>query len=129
MATLVHFRRATTHDALACRFGVNRSTATWAIGEVRPLIAERGCTVYPGVRLRTLVGVNHPLHVSGRTGIIDGTEIRVRRPAAGTFGSGAGGARGRAAPSLAARSRRRSARCQRPTRSRSTTPPSSSCCS
>jgi hypothetical protein len=39
---------------LACWFGVVRSTITRAIGEVRPLLAQRGCTVAPDVRLRTL---------------------------------------------------------------------------
>ncbi|MFF0561826.1 transposase family protein [Streptomyces sp. NPDC004266] len=37
----------------------------------------------PGVRLRTLTEVIDHLGASGQTGIIDGTEIRVRRPAAG----------------------------------------------
>ncbi|MGZ2359941.1 transposase family protein [Streptomyces sp. 372A] len=49
LATLVHLRHATTHDVLACWFGVGRSTITRAIGEVRPLLAERGCTVAPDV--------------------------------------------------------------------------------
>ncbi|MEV5177257.1 transposase family protein [Streptomyces flaveolus] len=53
-ATLVHLRHATTHDVLACWFGVDRSTITRAIGEVRPQLAERGCTISPAVRLRTL---------------------------------------------------------------------------
>ncbi|MCG3040031.1 transposase [Streptomyces sp. S1A] len=83
LATLVHLRHATTHDVLACWFGVDRSTITRAVGEVRPLLAERGCTIAPGVRLRTLAEVIDHLGASGRTGIIDGTEIRVRRPAAG----------------------------------------------
>ncbi|MFF7146203.1 transposase family protein [Streptomyces sp. SID2888] len=83
LATLVYLRHATTHDVLACWFGVDRSTITRAIGEVRPLLAERGCTVSPGVRLRTLAEVIDHLGASGKTGIIDGTEIRVRRPAAG----------------------------------------------
>ncbi|SEQ96226.1 Helix-turn-helix of DDE superfamily endonuclease [Streptomyces radiopugnans] len=83
LATLVHLRHATTHDVPACWFGVDRSTITRAVGEVRPLLAERGCTIAPGVRLRTLAEVIDRLGVSGRTGIIDGTEIRVRRPAAG----------------------------------------------
>ncbi|MBB5931856.1 transposase family protein [Streptomyces echinatus] len=43
-----------THDELACWFGVDRSTITRAISEVRPLLAERGCSVSPGVRLQTL---------------------------------------------------------------------------
>ncbi|MFE1754987.1 hypothetical protein ACFW88_31355 [Streptomyces anandii] len=39
---------------LALWFGVDRSTITRAIGEVRPLLAQRGCTVAPDVRLRVL---------------------------------------------------------------------------
>ncbi|MCX4444931.1 transposase family protein [Streptomyces sp. NPDC087866] len=70
-ATLVHLRHATTHDVLACWFGVDRSTITRASGELRPLLAERGCTVAPDIRLRTLAEA------------IDGIEVRVRRPAAG----------------------------------------------
>ncbi|MFD6478919.1 transposase family protein [Streptomyces anulatus] len=83
LATLVHLRHGATHDVLACWFGVDRSTITRAIGEMRPLLAERGCTISPGVRLRTLAEVIDHLGTSGQTGIIDGTEIRVRRPAAG----------------------------------------------
>lgn len=83
LATLVHLRHGVTHDVLACWFGVDRSTITRAIGEVRPLLAMRGCTVAPDVRLRTLAEVIDHLGASGQTGIIDGTGIRVRRPAAG----------------------------------------------
>ncbi|MET8898345.1 transposase family protein [Streptomyces albogriseolus] len=83
LATLVHLRHAVTHDVLACWFEVDRSTITRAIGEVRPLLVERGCTVSSGVRLRTLAEVIDHLGSSGKSGIIDGTEIRVRRPAAG----------------------------------------------
>lgn len=83
LATLVHLRHGVTHDVLACWFGVDRSTVTRAIGEVRPLLAERGCTISPDVRLRTLAEVIGHLGETGRTGIIDGTEIRVRRPAVG----------------------------------------------
>ncbi|AJF69412.1 transposase [Streptomyces vietnamensis] len=83
LATLVHLRHGATHDMLACWFGVDRSTITRTIGEVRPLLAERGCTVANGIRLRTLAEVIDHLGASGQTGIIDGTEIRVRRPAAG----------------------------------------------
>ncbi|WP_202541615.1 transposase family protein, partial [Streptomyces sp. SID3915] len=70
-----------THDVLACWFGVGRSTVTRAICEVRHLLAERGCTISPDVRLRTLAEVIGHLGETGKTGIIDGTEIRVRRPA------------------------------------------------
>ncbi|MFF4410662.1 transposase family protein [Streptomyces sp. NPDC001404] len=83
LATLVHLRHGTTHDVLACWFSVDRSTITRAIGEVRPLLAERGCTIAPGLRLRTLTDVLEYLGASGRTAILDATEIRVRRPAAG----------------------------------------------
>jgi hypothetical protein len=41
LATLAHFRYAATHDALACWFGLDRSTITHAISEVRPLLAEQ----------------------------------------------------------------------------------------
>ncbi|MFJ8784618.1 transposase family protein [Streptomyces sp. NPDC102476] len=83
LATLVHLRHGATHDVLACWFGVDRSTITRAIGEVRPLLAERGCIVAPGLRLRTLAEVIDHLGSDGQTGIIDGTKVRGRRPAAG----------------------------------------------
>ncbi len=82
LATLVHLRHGVTHDVLACWFGVSRSTITRAVGEVRPLLAERGCTVEGGVRLRTLADVVAHLGASGRVGLLDATEVRVRRPAA-----------------------------------------------
>ncbi|MCX5058991.1 transposase family protein [Streptomyces sp. NBC_00452] len=60
LATLVHLRHGVTHDMLACWFGADRSTITRAVNEVRPLLAERGCTVTPDVRLRSLAEViNH----------------------------------------------------------------------
>ncbi|MEU2310184.1 transposase family protein [Streptomyces misionensis] len=39
LATLVHLVHATTHDVLTCWFGVDRSTITRAITEVRPSLA------------------------------------------------------------------------------------------
>ncbi|MFV0131843.1 helix-turn-helix domain-containing protein [Streptomyces sp. HMX87] len=83
LATLVSLRHGVTHDAPACWFGADRSTITRAINEVRPLLAERGCTVSSDVRLRTLAESVDHLGSSGAIGIIDGTGIRVRRPAAG----------------------------------------------
>ncbi|WP_210189289.1 helix-turn-helix domain-containing protein [Saccharomonospora piscinae] len=56
-ATLVHLRHATTHDVLAAWFEVDRSTITRAIGEIRPLWAERGCRIGQGQRLSTLAEV------------------------------------------------------------------------
>jgi hypothetical protein len=80
LATLVHLRHGVTHDVLACWFGVSRSTITRAVGEVRPLLAERGCTVEGGIRLRTLADVVAHLGASGQLGLLDATEVRVRRP-------------------------------------------------
>nr|WP_245770286.1 transposase family protein [Streptomyces radiopugnans] len=79
----MHLRHATTHDVPACWFEVDRFTITRAVGEVRPLLAERGCTIAPGVRLRTLAEVIDHLGASGKSGIIDGTEVPVHRPAVG----------------------------------------------
>ncbi|MCF1646472.1 helix-turn-helix domain-containing protein [Streptomyces indiaensis] len=56
LATLVNLRHGTAHDVLACWFGVNRSTITRAIGEVRPLLAQRGHRRAPG----TAYQVNDP---------------------------------------------------------------------
>ena len=53
-----------------------------AVGEVRPLLAERGCTVAGGLRLRTLADVVAYPGARGRLGLLDATEVRVRRPAA-----------------------------------------------
>ncbi|MFJ9729514.1 transposase family protein [Streptomyces sp. NPDC101209] len=47
LATLVHLQDGATHDLLACWFDVDRFTMTRATGEVRALLAERGCTVSP----------------------------------------------------------------------------------
>jgi hypothetical protein len=82
LATLVHLRHGVTHDVLACWFGVSRSTITRAVGEVRPLPAERGCTVEGGLRLRTLADVVAHLGTTRQLGLLDATEVRVRRPAA-----------------------------------------------
>ncbi|MWA16176.1 transposase [Streptomyces sp. BA2] len=86
LATLVHLRHGVTHDVLACWFGVDRSTITRAISEIRPLLAQRGCAVGQDVRLRTLADVVDHLGSSGQSAIIDATEIRVRRPSQGTNG-------------------------------------------
>jgi hypothetical protein len=86
LATLVHLRHGVTHDVLACWFGVSRSTITRAVGEVRPLLAERGCTVEDGIRLHTLADVVPHLGARGQLGQLGATEVRVRRPAAGRAG-------------------------------------------
>jgi hypothetical protein len=52
---------------------------------VDELPARRGCTIVPGIRLHTLAEVTEHLGAGGGTGIIDGTEIRVRRTTASAF--------------------------------------------
>ncbi|WP_432089556.1 transposase family protein [Streptomyces sp. bgisy095] len=46
-------------------------------------VTRPGLPLGPGVRLRTPAEVVDHLGASGQTGIVDGTEIHVRRPAAG----------------------------------------------
>ncbi|MFD3586839.1 transposase family protein [Streptomyces sp. NPDC058683] len=48
LATLVSLRHGTTHNVLACWFGVDRSTITRAIGEVRPPVRAAGMHHRPG---------------------------------------------------------------------------------
>ncbi len=69
-------------------FGVDRSTVTRAIGEVRRLLAERGSAVpdWPGLRLRTLEDVFAYAQAEGVELRLDATEIQVRRPAASRGG-------------------------------------------
>ncbi len=59
VATLIHLRHDLPHSVLGLLFGVDRSTITPAIAELRMLLAERGCAVpdSPGLRLRTLTDV------------------------------------------------------------------------
>ncbi len=47
---------------------------------------ERGCTVEGGLQLHTLADVVAHLGASGQLGLLDATEVRVRRPAAGRAG-------------------------------------------
>jgi hypothetical protein len=67
-------------------FGVDRSTITRAIGQIRPLLAGRGCAVPSGVRLHTLADVFAYAAAEKVTLRLDATEIRVRRPRAGRGG-------------------------------------------
>lgn len=85
LATLVHLRHGLTHDVVAAWFGVHRSTITRSVAEVRPLLAERGCQVNDGVRLRTIADVVAYLGHHPRA-LMDATEVRVRRPVEGRAG-------------------------------------------
>jgi hypothetical protein len=84
LATLIHLRLQLPHQALAVLFGVDRSTITRAIHEVRPLLAKRGFAVpgQPGLRLQTLADVFAYAQACGVELRLDGTEIQVRRPQA-----------------------------------------------
>ncbi|MET9563416.1 transposase family protein, partial [Streptomyces tauricus] len=59
VATLIQLRHDLPHAMLGLLLGVDPSTITCAITEVRMLLAERGCAVpdRPGLRLRTLTDV------------------------------------------------------------------------
>jgi hypothetical protein len=76
------------HAAVAVFYGVDRSTITRAVHEIRPLLAMRGFAVpgKPELRLRTLADVFAYAAAEGVTLRIDGTEVQVRRPKAGKPG-------------------------------------------
>jgi hypothetical protein len=84
VVTLVVLRFQLPHAALAVLYGVDRSTVTRAVREVRPLLAARGFAVPggPGLRLHTLADVFAYASAAGVELRIDGTEVQVRRPAA-----------------------------------------------
>jgi hypothetical protein len=88
IVTLVVLRFQLPHAALAVFYGVDRSTITRAVGEVRPLLAARGFAVpgCPDLRLRTLADVFAYAAARGVTLRMDGTEVRVRRPRASRVG-------------------------------------------
>lgn len=74
--------------AFAELYGLERSTITRAIGEIRPLLARRGYAApdRPGIRLRTLADVFAYAQAEGVRLRIDGTETQVRRPQTGRPG-------------------------------------------
>jgi hypothetical protein len=88
IVTLVVLRLQLPHAVLAALYGVDRSTVTRAVGEVRPLLAARGFAVpgERGVRLRTLADVFAYASARGVELRLDGTEVQVRRPRAGKPG-------------------------------------------
>lgn len=84
LVTLVILRWQLSHRVLALLFGVDRSTVSRAVAEVRPLLAGRGFAVpdRPGIRLKTLADVFAYAEAEGITVRIDGTGVQVRRPKA-----------------------------------------------
>ncbi len=88
LAALVHLRWGLPHAALAELYGVDRSTVSGAIREVRPLLTARGFAIpdRPGTLLRTLEDLFAYADAEGVELRIDGTEVQVRRPRAGRPG-------------------------------------------
>jgi hypothetical protein len=82
LCTLAWLRLALPHQALAVLYGVERSTVSNAVRQVRPLLANRGFATPAGVRLHTLADVLAYAAAEGLTVRLDGTEIQVRRPQA-----------------------------------------------
>jgi hypothetical protein len=70
------------HEALALLYGVDRSTVSGAVRQIRPLLANRGFATPTGQRLHTLADVLAYAAAEGLTVRLDGTEIQVRRPKA-----------------------------------------------
>ncbi|SHN34525.1 transposase family protein [Streptomyces yunnanensis] len=84
IVTLVILRFQLPHAALAVFYGVDRSTITRAVHEIRPLLAARGFAVPggAGLRLRSLADVFAYAAATGVELRIDGTETQIRRPRA-----------------------------------------------
>jgi hypothetical protein len=82
LVTLAVLRLQIPHAALAVMFGVDRSTVTRAVHEIRPLLAGRGYATAQGQRLSTLADVFAYAAAHQITLRIDGSEIQVRRPPA-----------------------------------------------
>jgi hypothetical protein len=82
LLTLAWLRLALPHQALGLLYGVDRSTVSNAIRQIRPLLANRGFATPSGQRLHTLADVLAYAAAEGVTVRLDGTEIQVRRPQA-----------------------------------------------
>ncbi|WP_199788158.1 transposase family protein [Streptomyces sp. MspMP-M5] len=84
LATLICLRHQLPHAALTELYGVDRSTVSAAVREIRPLLAARGFAVpdRPGIRIRTLEDLFAYAAAENIELRIDGTETQVRRPQA-----------------------------------------------
>jgi hypothetical protein len=82
LLTLAWLRLALPHEALGLLYGVDRSTVSAAIRQIRPLLANRGFATPSGQRLHTLADVLAYAAAEGVIIRLDGTEIQVRRPQA-----------------------------------------------
>ncbi|MGW4519330.1 transposase family protein, partial [Streptomyces sp. NPDC004393] len=88
LVTLVKLRHDLPDAALAELYGVDRSTISGAVRQIRPLLAARGFAVpdRPRVRLRTVADVFAYAEAEGVELHVDGTDVQVRRPKAGRPG-------------------------------------------
>jgi hypothetical protein len=86
LVTLAVLRLAVPPAALAVMLGVDRSTVTRAVTEVRSLLVGRRLCHPVGPRLHTLADVFAYAAARGVKLRIDGSEIQVRRPRAGRPG-------------------------------------------
>jgi hypothetical protein len=86
LVTLTVLRLQVPHAALAAMFGVDRSTVTRAVREVRPLLAGRGYATPAGPRLHTLADVFAYAAAHGIRLRAGGSEVQVRRPKVGRPG-------------------------------------------
>ncbi|MGW0165838.1 transposase family protein [Streptomyces sp. NPDC003343] len=104
IAALVVLRFQLPHAALAVFYGVDRSSITRAVHEIRPLLAARGFAVpgEVGLRLHTMADVFAYASAQGVELRVDRTEVRVRRPKAGRPAAGP------SSPARCSRTRRRS---------------------
>jgi hypothetical protein len=75
LCALAWLRIALPHQALAAIYGVDRSTVSGAIRQIRPLLANRGFATPSGQRLHTLTDVLAYAAVEGLPIRLDGTEI------------------------------------------------------
>jgi len=90
LVTLTVLRLQIPHAALAVMYGVDRSTVTQAVRQVRPLLAGRGYATPAGPRLHTLADVLAYAAACGIRLRLDGSEVQVRRPPARRAGGRAG---------------------------------------
>ncbi len=86
LLTVAVLRLQVPHAALAVMYGVDRSTLTRAVREIRPLLARRGYATPAGPRLHTLADVFAYAAAHGIALRADGSEVQVRRPKAGRPG-------------------------------------------
>jgi hypothetical protein len=89
LCALVWLRLALPHQALELIYGVDRSTVSGAIRQIRPLLANRGFATPSGQRLHTLADLLAYAAAERLTIRLTAPRSRVRRPKANRPGRGA----------------------------------------